>query len=200
MKMICYLRFTIIFLASFGLVSVSAETPTASMLANTCAGCHGTKGSSVGPASPTIAGISRDYFIDTMEAYKTGDRPSTIMSRIAKGYSKEEIVLMAEFFSKQKFIRQAQTFDAKKAKLGKKLHKKFCEKCHQNGGSSAEDDMGILAGQWQAYIRFTMQDFMSGNRDMEKKKIKKMKNLAKKHGKSGVDALLHYYASQSGEK
>jgi sulfide dehydrogenase cytochrome subunit len=42
---------------------IYAETPTATMLANTCAGCHGTNGSSVGPSSPTIAGISRDYFI-----------------------------------------------------------------------------------------------------------------------------------------
>ena len=79
-----------------------AETPSATMLANTCAGCHGTFGSSVGPASPTIAGISRDYFIETMLAYKEAQRPSTIMSRIAKGYTEQEIELMAEYFSKQK--------------------------------------------------------------------------------------------------
>jgi len=166
------------------------------MLANTCAGCHGTNGSSVGPASPTIAGISHDYFIETMEAYKKAERPSTIMTRIAKGYTEEEIKLMAKFFSKQKFVRYEQTYDRKKAKLGKKLHKKYCEKCHEDAGRSAEDDAGILAGQWEPYLRFTMQDFTSGNRSMEKKMKKKMDKLQKARGDQGVDALIHFYSSQ----
>ena len=172
-----------------------AGTPSASMLANTCAGCHGTNGSSVGPASPTIAGISVDYFIETMEAYKTGERPSTVMTRIAKGYTEEEIKLMANFFANKKFVRQAQKHDAKLARKGKKLHKKYCEKCHEDGGTSSEDDAGILAGQWEPYIRFTMEDFTSGNRAMEKKMKKKMKNLQDEHGDTGIDALIHYYSS-----
>ncbi|MDH5444994.1 MAG: cytochrome c4 [Gammaproteobacteria bacterium] len=174
-----------------------AATPSAAMLANTCAGCHGTNGSSVGPASPTIAGISKDYFIETMQAYKSGERPSTIMTRIAKGYTDEEIKLMAGFFSKQPFVRQSQGFDKNKATTGKKLHKKYCEKCHEKGGRSAEDDAGILAGQWEPYLRFTMEDFNNGSRSMEKKMKKKMQALNKSHGKKGVDALMHYYASQN---
>ena len=173
-----------------------AETPSASMLANTCAGCHGTNGSSVGPASPTIAGISRDYFIETMEAYKKAERPSTIMTRIAKGYTEKEIELMADFFSKQPFVRYLQKFDEKKAKLGKKLHKKYCEKCHEDAGRSSEDDAGILAGQWEPYLRYSMEDFTSGNRTMEKKMKKKLDKLQAKHGDKGVDALIHFYASQ----
>ena len=55
-------------------------------------------------------------------------RYSTIMSRIAKGYTEKEIELMADFFSKQPFVRMKQPYDKKKAKLGKKLHKKYCEK------------------------------------------------------------------------
>jgi len=172
-----------------------AATPSASMLANTCAGCHGTNGSSAGPASPTIAGISVDYFIETMEAYQKAERPSTIMSRIAKGYTKEEVELMAKFFAKQKFVRQPQKHNAKLAKKGKKLHKKYCEKCHEDGGTSSEDDAGILAGQWQPYVRFSMADFTSGNRPMEKKMKKKMKSLQDEHGDAGIDALINFYSS-----
>jgi len=172
-----------------------AATPSATMLANSCAGCHGTNGSSVGPASPTIAGISVDYFIETMEAYKKNERPSTIMTRIAKGYTEEEIKLMANFFAKQPFVRQPQKFDSKLAKKGKKIHKKYCEKCHEDGGTSSEDDAGILAGQWEPYVRFSMEDFTSGNRHMEKKMKKKMKSLQEDHGDAGVDALIHYYSS-----
>lgn len=174
----------------------ASDLPTASMLANTCAGCHGTNGSSYGPASPTIAGISKTYFIDTMQAYKKGDRPSTIMTRIAKGYNDEEIKLMAEFFSKQKFVRRDQQFDAAQVKVGKDLHAKYCDKCHENAGRSAEDDAGILAGQWAPYLRYTMEDFNSGARSMEKKMQKKMEELKKSKGDKGVDALIHYYASQ----
>lgn len=172
-----------------------AGTPGATMLAYTCAGCHGVNGSSVGPASPTIAGISEEYFIETMEAYQSDERPSTIMSRIAKGYNKKEIELLAGYFSKQPFVRQAQVFDKEKAKQGKKLHKKYCEKCHEDEGRSSEDDAGILAGQWEPYLRFTMEDFTSGKRTMEKKMKKRMTKLDKAHGKAGVDALIHYYAS-----
>lgn len=184
-----------ILLSSMMSATIMAAIPEASMLANTCAGCHGTNGSSVGPASPTIAGISVEYFIETMEAYKKAERPSTIMSRIAKGYTDEEIKRMATFFSKQAFIRQPQTHNAKLASKGKKLHKKYCEKCHEDGGTSSEDDAGILAGQWQPYLRYSMQDFTSGNRSMEKKMKKKVNSLQKDHGDAGIDALIHFYSS-----
>jgi sulfide dehydrogenase cytochrome subunit len=187
----CILAGSLLYGSSF------AATPSASMLSNTCAGCHGTNGSSMGPASPTIAGISKDFFMETMEAYKTGERISTIMSRIAKGYTEEEIKLMAGFFSKQPFISQPQEYDAKKAALGKKLHKKFCEKCHEDGGTSSEDDAGILAGQWDLYIRYSMEDFTSGNREMTKKMKKKVKLLREEHGDQGIDALIHFYISQN---
>jgi len=175
---------------------VLASTPSASMLANTCAGCHGTNGSSQGPASPTIAGMSKANFIETMKAYQEGERPSTIMTRIAKGYTEDEIKLMADFFSKQKFVRQKQKYDSGKAGLGEKLHKKYCEKCHEKGGRSAEDDAGILAGQWDLYLRNSMDDFTKGGREMEKKMKKKLTALQKDHGDKGIDALINYYVSQ----
>jgi len=187
---------TVLLSASVLTNSVTAETPSATMLANTCAGCHGTFGSSVGPASPTIAGMSRDYFIETMMAYKEVQRPSTIMSRIAKGYTEQEITLMAEYFSKQKVVRFAQDYDVKKAKRGKKLHKKYCNKCHEEGGGYAEDDAGILAGQWAPFLQFTLTDFVTGDRAMGVKKKQQLDKLIKQQGDAGVDQLIHYYASQ----
>jgi sulfide dehydrogenase cytochrome subunit len=173
-----------------------AELPTAAMLANTCAGCHGTNGSSVGPASPTIAGISRDYFIESMQAYQSGERLSTIMQRIAKGYNEAEIELMADYFSRQMFNRHQQEHDAKQADFGRRLHKKYCEKCHEDGGRTADDDSGILAGQWAAYLRYAMQDFINGDRPMEKKMKKRVTELQTDHGEQGVEALIQFYASQ----
>ena len=175
--------------------SAFAGTPSAEMLSYTCAGCHGTGGNSNGPATPSIAGISEDYFIEAMQEYKAGTRPSTIMTRIAKGYSEDEFKSMAGYFSKQKFVAMAQDHDAKMVKKGAKLHDKYCEKCHAEGGSSAEDDAGILAGQWSPYVRYTMADFMSGKREMTKKMKKKVNKLHEKEGDAGLEALFNYYSS-----
>ncbi|MCU7924271.1 MAG: c-type cytochrome [Candidatus Thiodiazotropha sp. (ex Dulcina madagascariensis)] len=167
---------------------------SAGMLANTCAGCHGTHGASAGPATPSISGISGVYFEEVMQGFKNGEIKSTIMGRIAKGYSDDEIKAMAELFSKQPFVPAKQSFDAKKAKKGAKLHDKYCEKCHAEGGTSAEDDSGILMGQLTPYLHYTLADYKAGDREMTKKMKKKVNQLIKKEGDAGFDALLNFYA------
>nr|VFJ44797.1 MAG: sulfide dehydrogenase (flavocytochrome c), cytochrome c subunit [Candidatus Kentron sp. DK] len=169
--------------------------PSADMLSNTCAGCHGTNGSSVGPASPTIAGLTEDYFLEAMEEYKSGERPATIMDRIAKGYSEEEIKAMAAWFAKKPFGRVTQVHDSAKVDAGEKLHKKYCESCHEDSGKLA-DGNSVLAGQWIPYLRYSMEDFLSEAREMPKKMKKKMERLVKKEGDDGVEAIVQYYGSQ----
>ncbi|MEL0583563.1 MAG: c-type cytochrome [Candidatus Thiodiazotropha sp. (ex. Lucinoma kazani)] len=167
---------------------------SAGMLANTCAGCHGTNGASAGPATPSIGGISAVYFEEVMLGFKDGSIKSTIMQRIAKGYSEDEIKAMGELFSKQPFVMAKQSFDPAKAKKGAKLHDKYCEKCHADNGTSAEDDSGILMGQLTPYLHYTMADYKAGDREMTKKMKKKVNQLIKKEGDAGFDALLNFYA------
>lgn len=175
--------------------NAGAAGPTASMLADTCAGCHGTDGASGGPATPTIAGISKAYFVELMEKFASGEVPSTIMGRLAKGYTEEEIKAMAGFFAGKPFVKAKQESDPKQADNGAKLHDKYCEKCHAEGGSSAEDDSGILNGQWKPYLAWSMSDFMSGKREAPKKMKKKLEEMHGKYGDKGVDALLDFYAA-----
>ena len=180
---------------SLALSGAVLATPSGSMLGNTCAGCHGTNGSSVGPATPTIAAMDPEVFMDSMKGYKDGSRPATIMGRIAKGYSEEEFKAMAEFFAKQEYVAAEQDADAAMAKKGAKLHEKYCEKCHEDGGKTAEDG-GILAGQWLPYLTYSMEDYMSGAREMPKKMKKKVESMHKKAGDEGIKQLLNFYASQ----
>ncbi|MBU0501537.1 MAG: c-type cytochrome [Gammaproteobacteria bacterium] len=176
--------------------SAPVAMASGSMLGNTCAGCHGTDGNSQGPATPTIAGISSEYFIGAMTAYKSDTRPSTIMARIAKGYSEGEIKAMAEFFATKPFKAVPQESDATLAKHGANLHKKYCEKCHEEGGTSTKDDAGILAGQWTPYLSYTMEDFMGGKREMDKKMKKKLDEMHGKTGDEGIKQLLNFYAGR----
>lgn len=164
------------------------------MLANTCAGCHGGNGVSMGPSIPTLAGMSSIYFVDIMEAYKTDDVPSTIMGRLAKGYSTTEIEQMGEYFAKQTFVAAKQDFDAKKAEKGAKIHDKYCEKCHSEGGTLAEDDSGILKGQWKSYLTAQMMDYHNKDRKASKKMAKKMKKMLNKEGSAGAEALVEFYS------
>lgn len=174
---------------------LGASGSDGAMLGNTCAGCHGTNGSSQGPASPSLAAMGKDTLVDAMKAYKDGTRPSTIMGRIAKGYADADFEAMGDFFSKQTFNVPTQTVDAAQAEEGKKLHKKYCEKCHVEGGSIDEDGSGILAGQWMPYLHYSIEDFQSGAREMPKKMKKKMEKMVKKDP-DALSKVLNYYGSR----
>jgi sulfide dehydrogenase cytochrome subunit len=164
-------------------------------LAEPCAGCHGSDGSSVGGA-PTIANLTVDYFVMAMKDYASGARASTVMGRIAKGYTEGETKAMAEYFDKKPFIRYAQTADAKQAEKGKALQEKYCQaNCHEQGGRKS-DGIGVLAGQRRAYLVYSMEDFKSGKRVAEKRKKEWMDKMASEAGDAGVSALIEYYVSQ----
>lgn len=174
--------------------TVLAEGPSGQALAFTCAGCHGTDGSSVGPSSPSIAGMDPEVFVDAMQAYKADQRNSTIMNRIAKGYSDEQIKGMSWFFAKQPLRLSPQKHDPELAKLGGMLHNEYCEKCHSDGGR--ESDAGILAGQWMPYLEYSMTDFIEGRRPYPRKMKRKVDAVLKEHGDKATSALIHFYSSQ----
>ena len=71
------------------------------MLSVSCAGCHGTDGHSPG-SIPDISDKSAEYIRASMEEFRSGKRESTVMGRQAKGYTDEEILLIAEYFAKRK--------------------------------------------------------------------------------------------------
>jgi len=164
---------------------------SAAMLAGGCTGCHGTNGVSAGPSSPVIAGISKEYFVETMQAFKTGKRHSTVMGRLAKGYTDDEVKAMAGYFAGKKYQGHAQKADPAKVAANKNLHKKNCEKCHEEGGR-VSDDGGILAGQWMPYLYFMMEDYTSGKTKMTEKMEKKVSALTA----AELDSIIQFYGSQ----
>ena len=68
------------------------------IMANNCAGCHGTDGIVGDSALIGLAGLDADLFIQTMKDFKTNERPSTIMRNVALALSDEEIAAMANYF------------------------------------------------------------------------------------------------------
>ena len=77
------------------------ELSRGAMLSASCAGCHETDGRSPG-AIPDISGKTAEFIHLSLEDFSSGKRKSTVMGRLAKGYSDEEILLIAEYLGRQK--------------------------------------------------------------------------------------------------
>jgi cytochrome subunit of sulfide dehydrogenase len=69
-------------------------------LAATCANCHGTNGKSVAEV-PSLAGVAANVTIQKMKDYRDGKLPATIMHQIAKGFTDEQVALVADYLAKQ---------------------------------------------------------------------------------------------------
>ena len=178
-----------------GLLALSAASlaapPTAAMLSNACAGCHGTLGASAGPSMPSLAGQSKVSIVESMKGFKSGARPSSIMGRLAKGYTDAEFDAMGEFFSKQKPVLHAQALDRAKIAKGQAVHEKSCARCHVEDGKEPKDNSPIVASQWLKYLQIQMDDYASGKRKMFDNKAEKMKPLSRED----LDAVAHFYSS-----
>lgn len=168
-----------------------AAPPSPAMLSHACAGCHGTNGGSAGLTMPSLASQSKTAIVDAMKKFKSGERPSTVMGRLAKGYTDAEFEAMAEFFSKQKFHPTTQLVDAAKVKRGAELQEANCSRCHLEDGKEGKDDTPVMASQWLTYLQMQMDLYQSGTRKMPEKMAEKVKPLSKQD----IEALLHFYAS-----
>lgn len=90
----------------FGASGAWAKDPQAlrtRALAATCAHCHGTDGHAVeGEALIRLAGLPQEYVFTQLMAFRTGQRPATIMHQITRGYSQEQLEAVAKYFAAQK--------------------------------------------------------------------------------------------------
>jgi len=171
-----------------------------------CNDCHGKNGVSSNSSVPSIAGFSETTISDMLTAYIDetrvarnskfihGDtsRAETNMTAIAKKLSDSDIEALSTHYAKQTPIAAPQKFDVALAKKGKKLHKNHCLKCHEDGGSSPNDDSSILAGQWMPFLEEAFKDYRSGKRETEAEMLKKVNKLSE----AQIESLIHYYASQ----
>jgi sulfide dehydrogenase cytochrome subunit len=82
----------------FPLSVQSDELSRAALLSYTCAGCHGTGGVSPG-SIPSIVCKSSGAIETALKSFRDGKRFSTVMGRHVKGYTDEEIHLIAGYFT-----------------------------------------------------------------------------------------------------
>ncbi len=101
------MRCTVVFIAacvSFCTATAAAQTMDANVarsIAASCANCHGTNGVSRGGIA-SLSGMRKEDIIRTMQDFKAGAKPGTIMPQLAKGYTDPQIELAAGWFAEQK--------------------------------------------------------------------------------------------------
>jgi cytochrome c553 len=88
-------------LIAFVASTAKAQTPNAAdvrLWAASCAACHGTNGKASGAGLHIAGKPVKDLYNDLM-GYKAGTKTATVMHQHAKGYSDNELRLLAEHFS-----------------------------------------------------------------------------------------------------
>lgn len=125
-----------------------------------CSACHGESGKPVGKTIPNIWGQQAGYLYIQLRDFKRGDRKSEIMRPIASGFERNDMLAIAEYFSRKPWpdLGQprapkdvAQRAQTASGSIG-------CTGCHleQFQGDST---VPRLAGQGRDYLAQTMNDF-----------------------------------------
>lgn len=76
----------------------AADAGQGARLADSCNSCHGLEGRSPG-ATPALAGQDEAGLFDKLKAFQQGTVEATIMNRIARGYTDEELAALAAYFA-----------------------------------------------------------------------------------------------------
>jgi sulfide dehydrogenase cytochrome subunit len=86
--------------------AAAAPTPTtnpnpvpASVMAHSCAACHGTNGQLGDEYFMPLAGMPVQQFVATMTDFREGKRAATLMGHVARGFTDADLKAMGEFFA-----------------------------------------------------------------------------------------------------
>jgi cytochrome c553 len=90
--------------AAIGVLSIaaavvaSAEPPAG---AASCTGCHPASARVASPV-PRLAGLERAAIVKAMQEFRSGQRAGTVMDRIARGFTDDEVQAIAAWYAAQR--------------------------------------------------------------------------------------------------
>ena len=128
--------------------------------AQVCAGCHGADGKPIDKTIPTIWGQQVGYLYIELRDFKRGDRTSDIMQPIASSFERQEMLDIAEYFSKKPWPDLSQP-RASKDVADRALNANRsvgCTGCHLDH-FQGDGTVPRLAGMGKDYLTKTMADF-----------------------------------------
>ena len=79
-------------------IGAYAQSLQVKQWASSCFACHGTDGYSEGGMA-SLAGQKKSDLIEKMKDYQSGKRVASVMHQLSKGYSDEQIEVIAGYFA-----------------------------------------------------------------------------------------------------
>jgi cytochrome c553 len=143
-------------------IAASAQPQTVEQKAEVCAACHGAKGIPVDKTYPVIWGQHQGYLYLELRDFKSGARRNDLMTAIVAGLSRDDMMALAEYFSKKTWpdLRQKSAPDAEAAIANRVNVSIGCTGCHL-GQYQGDATVPRLAGQQHDYLLKSMRDFRS---------------------------------------
>jgi sulfide dehydrogenase cytochrome subunit len=80
-------------------VAAAQDGPSGQAMVQTCYVCHGPEGRSA-EAVPALMRGQKEFVVQQMLDFKADRRPATIMNRVAKAYSDEQIAAIADYLAR----------------------------------------------------------------------------------------------------
>lgn len=127
-----------------------------------CAGCHGADGKPVDRTIPIIWGQQAGYIYIQLRDFKRGDRKSDIMQPIASAFEREDMLAIADYFSKRPWPDLGQPRAPKEVsdRAVKANASVGCTGCHLDH-FQGDGTVPRLAGMGRDYLTKTITDFRS---------------------------------------
>jgi cytochrome c553 len=174
-----------------GASSVPARADTLEEKAAMCAGCHGEDGVPQEKTTPVIWGQWLGYLYLQLRDYKRGDRKDDQMTPVVDLLEREDLLPLAELFSKKPWPRLGQLAAPPdvKARAERANASVGCTGCHQ-ASYLGEGTQPRLAGQRHEFLLQSMLDFRSRKRANNPG----MSDLMKATSEDDLKALAEYLA------
>jgi cytochrome c553 len=127
-----------------------------------CAGCHGANGKPVDKTIPTIWGQQAGYIYIQLRDFKRGDRKSDIMQPIVSSLERQDMLDIAEYFSKKPWPDLGQPRASKKiSEQALEANRSVgCTGCHLDH-FQGDGTVPRLGGFSKEYLSQQMTDFRS---------------------------------------
>ena len=143
--------------------SAAGDPQAGEKLAYTCLGCHGIEGYRNAYPSfrvPKLGGQTQEYLAIALRNYRDGNRPHPTMQAQARSLGEQGIEDVAAYFAGigNDTVKAGGTKDAGFDKA------QTCVACHGANGISITPTWPTLAGQYEDYLRHSLQQYRNGKR------------------------------------
>ncbi len=159
-------------------------------LSRSCNGCHGERGNSNSPTTPTLAGQSTPYLRRAIQAYAAGDRPHQQMREAVAKLTPAQSDALARYYSQQ----QREPVEVRPPAPAQRIAAK-CDHCHGPDGRSERPDKPVLAGQSERYLISALKDYQS-----EQRENSTMHAMTELLSNLEIHTIARHYAQQAAQQ